>query len=71
MRENSEWLSENEASEVLSVDEQILELLREGDYLKAGSHWRSSSDPGQLPWKPKVCYQVSGCKEVLEYLKNK
>ena len=61
------WLSEKEASEVLSVDKQSLELLREMGYLKPGSHWRSSNEPKQLPWKPKVFYRISGCKEVIEY----
>ena len=69
MIEASKWLSEKEASEVLRVDEQKLELLREGGYLKPGSHWRSSTDPGQYPWKPKVFYFISGCKDVVEYLK--
>ena len=67
MIETSNWLSEKEASEVLRVDERILELLREGGYLKPGSHWRSSTDPEQLPWKPKVFYRITGCKEVIEY----
>ena len=67
MKETSNWLSEKEASEVLRVDEQILELFREGGYLKPGFHWRSSTDPEQLPWKPKVFYRITGCKEVIEY----
>ena len=70
MLEESIWLSEKEASEVLRVDEQFLELLRERGYLKPGSHWRSSNDPKQLPWKPKVSYFIRGCKEVLEYGQN-
>tara|TARA_Y100001968_G_scaffold308734_1_gene327872 strand:- start:131 stop:286 length:156 start_codon:yes stop_codon:yes gene_type:complete len=37
--------------------------------LKPGSHWRSSNDPDQLPWKPKAFYFVSGCKEVIDYCK--
>ena len=61
------WLSEKEASEVLRVDEQFLEVLRERGYLKPGSHWRSSNDPKQLPWKPKAFYFISGCKKVIEY----
>ena len=61
------WLSEKEACEVLKVDEQTLEFLREGGYLKPGSHWRSSPDPEQLPWKPKVFYLISRCKEVIEF----
>ena len=64
------WLSEKEASEVLSVDKQSLELLREMGYLKPGSHWRSSNEPKQLPWKPKVFYYIRGCKEVIEYWQN-
>ena len=70
MTETSIWMSEKEASKVLRVDKQILELLREEGYLKPGSHWRSSNDPKQLPWKPKVFYFISGCKEVIEYLQK-
>ena len=70
MIEASEWLSGKEASEVLRVDEQTLEVLRERGYLKPGSHWRSSNDPNQLPWKPKVFYFISGCRKVIEYLQN-
>ena len=64
------WLSGKEASEVLRVDEQFLDLLREMGYLKPGFHWRSSNDPKQLPWKPKVFYFISECKEVVEYLQK-
>lgn len=64
------WLSEKEASKLLRVDEQSLELLRERGHLKPGSHWRSSNDPKQLPWKPKVFYFISGCREVIEYFQN-
>ena len=70
MIEASIWLSGKEASEFLRVDEQSLELLRERGYLKPGSHWKSSNDPKQLPWKPKVFYFIRGCKEVIEYLQN-
>jgi len=64
------WLSEKEACEVLKVDEKYLEVLRERGLLKPGSHWRSSNDPKQLPWKPKVFYFISGCKEVIEYCQS-
>ena len=70
MIEPSIWLSEKEASKVLKVDEQSLEVLRERGYLKPGSHWRSTNDPKELPWKPKVFYFISGCKDVIEYWKN-
>ena len=70
MIESSTWLSEKEASEVLRVDEQTLELLREGGYLKPGSHWRSSNDPEQSPWKPKVFYRISSCREIIEFFQN-
>ena len=70
MIEGSIWLSEKEASEVLRVDEKSLEFLRERGYLKPGSHWRSSNDPKQLPWKPKVFYFIRGCKEVIDYWQN-
>ena len=62
----SEWVSEKEASQVLSIDEKTLEIFREEGYLKPGSHWRSSSDPEQLPWKPKVFYCTNRCREVIE-----
>ncbi len=71
MVEHSRWLSKREASEVLRVNEQSLEDLREQGYLKPGFHWRSSTDPEQLPWKPKVFYRISGCKEVIKCLKDK
>ncbi len=64
------WLSGKEASEVLRVDEQSLEVMRERGYLKPGTHWRSSNDPKQLPWKPKVFYSIRGCKKVIEYWQN-
>ena len=64
------WLSGKDASKVLRVDEQYLEVLRERGCLKPGSHWRSSNDPKQLPWKPKVFYFIRGCKEVIEYYKS-
>ena len=64
------WLSEKEASDALRVNSKTLEELREGGYLKPGSHWRSSNDPEELPWKPKVFYLISGCKEVIEYFQN-
>ena len=70
MPETSIWMSEKEASKVLRVDKQILELLREEGYLKPGSHWRSSNDPKQLPWKPKVFYFISRCKKVIEHWQN-
>tara|TARA_B100000945_G_scaffold62656_1_gene46669 strand:- start:177 stop:419 length:243 start_codon:yes stop_codon:yes gene_type:complete len=70
MVESSIWLSEKQASKVLRVDEQYLELLREKGYLKPGLHWRSSNEPKQLPWKPKVFYFIRGCEEVIEYCKN-
>ena len=65
MTESSKWLSGKEASEVLRIDEKILEDLRERGFLKPGSHWRSSNDPEQLPWKPKVFYCICGCREFL------
>ena len=61
-----EWITEKEASEILRVDERFLEFLRERGYLKPGTHWRSSNDPKQLPWNPKVFYFTSSCKEVID-----
>ena len=66
MKEPSVWLLHKEASKVLRVDEKILEILREEGYLKPGSHWRSSNDPDQLPWKPRALYRISRCREVIE-----
>tara|TARA_Y100001968_G_C19143606_1_gene612645 strand:+ start:378 stop:620 length:243 start_codon:yes stop_codon:yes gene_type:complete len=62
------WLSGKDASEVLNVNEKYLELLRESGYLKPGYHWKSSNEPEQMPWNPKVFYLISNCKEVIEYL---
>ena len=67
MIKSSIWLSGKEASEVLKVEEKYLEFLREMGYLKPGSHWRSSNEAKQIPWKPKVFHLISGCKEVIEY----
>ena len=71
MIEASIWLLEKEASEALCVDQQSLDLMRESGYLKPGSHWRSSNDPMQLPWKPKVFYFIKGCKEVIKKWQKK
>ena len=71
MIKSSMWLSEKEASKVLRIDEQSLEILRERGFLKPGFHWKSSNDPKQLPWKPKVFYFISGCKEVIDYFEDK
>tara|TARA_B100000214_G_C23529224_1_gene428697 strand:- start:316 stop:462 length:147 start_codon:yes stop_codon:yes gene_type:complete len=43
------WLTGKEVSEVLRVDDQSLDFLREMGDLKRGSHWRSSDDPDRLP----------------------
>ena len=71
MIKEAKWLSLKEASEALRGEQQSLEVLREIGYLKPGAHWRSSNDPNQLPWKPKVFYLISGCKEVIDYWKDK
>ena len=71
MSEASMWFSEKEASKFLRVEAKTLELLREEGYLKPGTHWRSSNDPEQLPWRPKAFYLVSGCEKVLECFKKK
>ena len=70
MIETSNWLSKKEASAFLKVNQKTLEVLREEGYLKPGFHWRSSTDPDQLPWKPKAFYHISLCKEVVENLKE-
>ena len=70
MASTSMWLTEKEASVILKVDEQTLEVLREGGYLKPGSHWRSSTDPEQFPLKPKVLYRITSCIEIIECFQN-
>ncbi len=67
MIENSKWLSEKITSEVLNIDEKTLELLRECGYLRAGSHWRSSTDPDQVPWKPKVFIDLVYVRKLLNH----
>ena len=64
------WMTGTEASMNLSVDEKNLDTLREEGFLKPGIHWRSSPEPEQLPWNPKVFYCVSRCEEVIESLKH-
>ena len=71
MTEPSNWLSKKEAGEFLKVNEKTLDSLREEGYLKPGFHWRSSTDPDQLPWKPIPFYNISLCKEVVEHWKEK
>ena len=66
-----QWFSEKEASDRLGVNESTLRLWREVGYLKPGTHWRSSPSDDSLPWKPKVIYHLSRCKEVIEYWRNK
>ena len=70
MIKSSNWLSGKEASVILNVEERYLDLLRERGYLKPGSHWRSSNEANQIPWKPKVSYLISGCMEVIEYCQH-
>ncbi len=70
-KETCMWVSQKEASKVLKVDEHTLELLREKGYLRPGSHWRSSTEYEHFPWKPKVSYLLTGCKEVVDYWRDK
>ena len=70
MTEPSNWLSKKEASKILRVDEQTLEFFRQEGYLKPGSHWKSSTDPEQLPWKPNAFYRISKCKEVVDFWRD-
>ena len=70
MIEKSICLSEREASQVLRINEHFLESLRERGDLKPGYHWKSSTDPDQLPWKPKACYFISACKEIVDHSKD-
>ena len=68
---SNQWLLEEEASRHLGVSSGTLQHWREIGYLKPGTHWRSSNEPNQLPWKPKAFYFIRGCKEVIEYFRNK
>ena len=70
MNQYFRWVSEKEAGEIFGVDEKTLQFWREAGYLKPGTHWRSSNDSEQLPWKPKVFYHINWCKEVIEYWKE-
>tara|TARA_B100000700_G_C15024517_1_gene847449 strand:+ start:1859 stop:2101 length:243 start_codon:yes stop_codon:yes gene_type:complete len=70
MNEFSKWLSQKDAVKVLKVDEKTLEILREKGYFKPGFHWKSSTEPGQLPWNPKVFYHIIWCREVIDNLNN-
>ena len=70
MSVNSNWLSGEDASRILRVAEKKLDFYREKGYLKPGYHWRSSPDPNQIPWNPKVFYCISQCKEILDYLQD-
>ena len=70
MNQHYKWVSEKEAGEVLGVDEKTLEIWREVGYLKPGTHWRSSTEPNQSPWKPKVFYHINWCREVIDYWKE-
>ena len=67
MKETSKWLLQKEASKVLGVTEKTLEIFREQGLLQPGTHWKSSSDPDQLPWKPKVSYQIKWCRDAIEH----
>tara|TARA_B100000945_G_C19990414_1_gene416326 strand:+ start:239 stop:481 length:243 start_codon:yes stop_codon:yes gene_type:complete len=70
MENHSHWLSKREASVILRVDEEFLEMLREEGHLKPGTHWKSAPDPTKSPWNPKAFYQISWCREVIEKWKN-
>ena len=63
----SQWVSEKQVSEVLRIEQKNLEVLREMGFLKPGTHWKSSLDPKQLPWCPKVLYNIRCCKEFIEH----
>ena len=70
MNQHFRWVSEKEAGEIFGVDEKTLEFWREVGYLKPGTHWRSSTESDQLPWKPRVFYHIAWCREVIEYWKD-
>ncbi len=70
MKESSTWVSEKEASQVLRVNQKILEICREEGFLKPGIHWKSSPDADHLPWKPKASYCIRLCKAAIEKRKN-
>ncbi len=66
----SPWVSGEEASEKLGVSEAKLEFWREIGYLKPGTHWRSSQESMNSPWKPQVIYHLRWCKEEIDYWKS-
>ncbi len=66
----SPWVTEKEASKILGVNESTLSHWREIGYLKPGTHWRSSNEEQQIPWKPIVIYHIRWCKEVMDYWKQ-
>ncbi len=68
-----ETLTGNEISRVLAgkaLNRDIDDFDEPEGYLKPGFHWRSSTDPDQLPWKPIPFYCISLCKEVVENWKE-
>ncbi len=67
----SSWVSEKEASDLLGVSEGTLSLWREIGYLKPGTHWRSSDEGKNKPWKPNVIYHIRWCKEAMEYWRDR
>ena len=64
------WVKEKEAGQILGVNEKTLDSWREDGYLKAGTHWRSSFDTVQIPWNPKVIYNIRFCSELIESWKE-
>ena len=65
--DKSPWVNEEEASISLGLSEETLQKWREVGYLKPGTHWRSCPNEQPVPWKPKVIYHLSWCKEIIEY----
>ncbi len=62
------WVTEKEAGKIFGVTEKTLNFWRETGYLKPGTHWRSSFDAVQIPWNPKVIYNIKLCMDFIEDL---
>ena len=52
------------------MNKKTLDFWRETGYLKPGTHWRSSFEAEQIPWNPKVIYNIKLCWELIEYTKE-
>ena len=66
----SPWVTEQEASIQLGVDEKTLRSWRDIGYLKPGTHWKNSNVKDKNSIKSSVFYHIRWSKEVIEYWKE-